>query len=126
MAIKYAVIQRPKPGDPNAPKKFCAIVQNEGEVTLRDLAEQIAQISTVSSIDTMAVLESLLQVLPDHLLNSRIVRLGDFGSFFVTLSSDGADSEDAFSTTMIKKVRVNFRPGKLIKNQMKSASFEKA
>ena len=125
MSIKYEIIQRPNPRDPNAPKKFYAIVQNEGEVTIRDLAEQIARISTVSTIDTMAVLESLLQVLPDHLLNSRIVRLGDFGSFYITLSSDGVDSEGDFTSSHIKKVRVNFRPGKLIKNKMKTANFEK-
>ena len=126
MAIKYSIIQRPKPGDPNAPKKFYAIVQNDGEISLRELAEQIAQISTVSPIDTLAVLESLLQVIPDHLLNSRIVRLGDFGSFFMTLSSDGAETEDAFTPGLIKKAKVNFRPGKLIRNMLKTASFEKA
>ncbi len=126
MAIKYAVIQRPKPGDPAAPKKFYAIVQNDGEITLRELAEQIAQISTVSPIDVLAVLESLIQVIPDHLLNSKIVRLGDLGSFFVTLSSEGTESADAFTVSQIKRARVNFRPGKLIKNQMKTATFVKA
>ena len=126
MSIKYSIIQRPKPGDPSAPKKFYAIVQNDGEISLRELAEQIAQISTVSTIDVLAVLESLIQVIPDHLLNSKIVRLGDLGSFFVTLSSDGAEKESDFTVSMIKRARVNFRPGKLIKNQIKTATFEKA
>lgn len=126
MSIKYSVIQRPKPGDPSAPRKFYAIVQNDGEVSLRELADQIASISTVSPIDTMAVLESLIQVIPNYMLNGQIVRLGELGSFFVTLSSEGADTEEAFTTSMIKRAKVNFRPGKLIKNKMKTATFEKS
>jgi len=126
MAIKYSIIQRPKPGDPTAPKKFYALIKTDGEVSLRELANQIASISTVSTIDTMAVLESLVQVIPNHLLNGRIVRLGDLGSFYVTLSSGGADTEDDFTTSLIKKANVSFRPGKLIKNKIKTATFEKA
>ena len=68
MAVKYSIMQRPKPGDASAPKKFYAVAKSDGEVTLRQLAEQIADISTVSSIDTLAVLESLLKVIPNHLL----------------------------------------------------------
>jgi len=126
MPVKYAVIERPKPGDPNAPKKFYAIAVSDGEVTLRQLADQIANISTVSPIDTLAVLESLLQVIPDHLLNGRIVRLGDFGSFRLTLESNGADSADAFNKSFIKRVRLNFRAGKEIRSALKTADYEKA
>jgi len=71
------------------------------------------------------VLESLLKVIPDHLLNGRIVRLGDFGSFRLTLASEGADTEDDFSKSMIKKVKLNFRPGKQIRNDLKTAEYEK-
>jgi predicted histone-like DNA-binding protein len=125
MAVGYSIIQRIKPGDPTAPRKFYAIAQSSGEVALRQLADQIAEISTVSSIDTLAVLESLIQVIPDHLLDGRIVRLGDFGTFRLTLSSDGADTEADFNKSLIKKVRLNFRPGKLINNSLKTAEYSK-
>jgi predicted histone-like DNA-binding protein len=125
MAVGYSIIQRIKPGDPTAPRKYYAVAQSSGEASLRNLADQIAEISTVSSIDTLAVLESLLQVIPDHLLQSRIVRLGDFGSFRLTLSSDGADTEADFNKSLIKKVRLNFRPGKLIGNSLKTAEYVK-
>jgi len=73
----------------------------------------------------LAVLESLLKVIPAHLLNGRIVRLGDFGSFRLTVTSEGADTEDHFSKSMIKKVKLNFRPGKQIRNDLKTAEYEK-
>ena len=60
MSIKFKIMERANPRDPQAAKKFYAIASSDGEVTLRQLAERIAEISTVSSIDTLAVLESLL------------------------------------------------------------------
>lgn len=60
MAIKFKMMERANPRDPQAAKKHYAIAYSDGEVTLRQLAERIAEISTVSSIDTLAVLESLL------------------------------------------------------------------
>jgi predicted histone-like DNA-binding protein len=126
MAVKYSVIQRIKPGDPSAPRKFYAIAKSSGEVTLRELADQIAQISTVSSIDTLAVLESLIEVMPAQLRDGKIVKLGDFGTFRLTLSSDGVETEEAFTKANIKKVKLNFRPGKIISKELKTVDFEKA
>ena len=88
-------------------------------------ARPLAEISTVSSIDTLAVLESLLQVLPRHLLDSKIIRLGDFGSFRISLSSSGADTAENFTKSMIKGVKLLFRPGKQITDELKQAEFVK-
>ena len=62
MAVNYSVIQRVKPGDPSAPRKYYAVAQTDGDVNLRTLANRIAEISTVSTIDTLAVLESLIRI----------------------------------------------------------------
>ena len=126
MSVPYNVVQRIKPGDPSAPRKYYAVAQTAGEASLRELSERIAEISTVSTIDTLAVLESLVQVIPSYLLNGLIVRLGDFGSFRLTLSSEGAEDEASFNKSMIKKVRINFRPGTIISNALKSVVFTKA
>ncbi len=39
-----------------------------GEVILRELANEIADISTVSTVDTMAAIESLIQLIPKNTL----------------------------------------------------------
>jgi predicted histone-like DNA-binding protein len=80
MPIKFKIMERANPRDPGAAKKHYAVAHSDGEATLRQLSERIAEISTVSSIDTLAVLESLLTVIPRYLLDGKIVRLGDFGS----------------------------------------------
>lgn len=126
MPVKYALVQRGNPQDASAAKKFYAIQQNTGTVDIRELSRIISEISTVSEIDTHAVIEALIIKVPELVADGKIVRLGDFGSFYVTLKSEGAETADEFSSSMIKKVFLRFRPGKLIKNVLKSISFEKA
>ena len=126
MAIKYGLMERIKPGDPSAPRKHYAIAQSSGDVKLRQLSKRIAEISTVSGIDTLAVLESLLSVIPEYLLDGKIVRLGDFGSFRLTLSSEGTETAETFSKDKIKSVNLNFRPGKQIRNALKTVEYEKS
>lgn len=46
-----------------------------GRKTLRQMAERISQISTVSSADTMAALEALLTTIPQELAAGNIVEL---------------------------------------------------
>ena len=125
MPVNFSVIQRIKPGDASAPRKYYAIAKTRGETELRELANDVAEISTVSTIDTLAVLEGLLTVLPKKLLNGEIVRLGEFGDFRLNISSEGVETEGDFSTNNIKGVKLNFRPGKLIKTALKTVEYKK-
>lgn len=96
-----------------------------GEVTPRQLAKEIASISTVSEVDTMAMIEALLQLIPKHIAEGEIVRLGDFGSFSVQLTSDGAETEASFNATLMDRPKITFRPGREIKNVLSTIKFEK-
>ena len=125
MAIKYHLVQRGNPAIPTDPKKFYAIAASKGDITLRELSAEIAEISTVSIVDTTAVIESLLQLIPRHLLKGEIVRLGEFGSFNVRVSSEGADTEDAFTKDMINGIKLFFRPGKVLKKALVDVEYEK-
>jgi len=112
MPVEYVLVERGNPQDPAAAKKFYAMAKSHGSVTLRQLSREIADISTVSPIDTLAVLEALLLLIPKHIADGRIVRLGDFGSFSLTLSSGGADTEETFRHELIRSNHIRFRPGK--------------
>ena len=125
MAIKYKLVQKVNPAKPTDPKKFYANLVTRGEVSLRELAKEIATISTVSSPDVMAVIESLLQVIPKHLAQAEIVRLGEFGSYSVRISSEGADSEQSFNSSIIKGLNLNFRPGKEVEHVLQNITYEK-
>jgi predicted histone-like DNA-binding protein len=125
MAVKYTVVARGKPGDPEAPKKYHPMVKSTGKTTLRDLAERIAEISTVSSVDVVAVLEALLTIIPRELADGNIVNLGDFGTFRLRVRSTGSDSEEEVTARNIIQAFARFRPGKRFKKTLDNASFEK-
>lgn len=126
MSIEYTLVERGKPGAaPSAPKKFYAQAVSSGETTVRSLAQRISDISTVSTVDVMAVLEAFFQTVPRELADGRIVRFGDFGSFRVTLRGEGADTEQAFTRSLITDVNVSFSPGKLFDQAMQAADLRR-
>lgn len=126
MSAKYNVVARGNPQNPEAPKKYYASFTSSGKITIRQLAEQIANISTVSSIDTLAVLEAFLQVLPKELANGNIVNLGEFGSFRLTIKSEGSETPEAVTVHNITRVTSQFRPSKEFKKVIENTEFKKA
>jgi predicted histone-like DNA-binding protein len=125
MSAKYNVVARGNPQKPEDPKKYYANYVSSGRVNFRQLANQIAQISTVSSIDTLAVLEALLQVLPQQLADGKIVDLGEFGTFKLRIKSDGSDTPEAVNAKNITKIMPQFAPRKAFKLVIENTEFTK-
>jgi predicted histone-like DNA-binding protein len=98
----------------------------QGVTDVRELVDRISDLSTVTSIDTLAVLEALLKVIPKELSNGRIVRLGDLGTFRLTLKSEGSDQSENFNNSLIKGTNLIFRAGKLFRNVLNTVTFAKA
>jgi len=126
MSAKYNVIARGNPGDPAAPKKHYPSIKSTGRVTLRQLSKQAAELSTISAGDIMASLEAFLSIIPRELGNGNIVELGDFGSFWLRIQTEGAEMADAVTSRNIKKVLPRFTPGKEFKQAIANIDFEKA
>lgn len=126
MAITYVLTQRGNPSNPEAPKKIYALAKSREELTFRKLSKEIAENSTtVSDTDVLAVLNDLTKVLKRHLANGEIVRFGDFGSFQIAITSEGADTEAKFNTSLIKGGKVTFRPGVDLKEMLAALKYEK-
>ena len=126
MSVKYNVVQRGNPSNAEAPKKFYPSIESSGRKTLRQMAERIAQISTVSSADTMAVLEALLTTIPQELAAGNIVELGDFGNFWLRGDSEGTETAADVRASSIKGVLPRFNAGKEFKKVLDVIEFEKA
>jgi predicted histone-like DNA-binding protein len=112
MSVTYKALPKVNPQNPAAAPKYYAQVVTSGEITLRQLAKMISEVATVKTADTMAVLEGLLNVVPMVLADGKIVRLGDFGSFNLQVSSDGAATPDELTRNQINKISVKFRAAK--------------
>jgi len=126
MTVKFNAVERGNPANAAAPKKFYPSIQSSGRMSLRELAKEISSISTVSSTDTLAVLEALLTIIPKELSKGNIVELGDFGSFWLRSGAEGADTAEAVRGNQITKVLPRFNPGKEFKKTLDAIEFEKA
>ena len=127
MAVRYKLVEKNNPRNPQAPKKWYAMAKSAGEFTFRKLSKEIAEGSTtVSDTDVLAVLNDLTKVLRRHLENGEIVRFGDFGSFQISIGSEGAETKKQFHHSMIKSSKVIFRPGIDLKEMKNNLKFEKS
>ena len=126
MAVQYVTIARGNPQDPAAPKKYYAQAKGRSVLTFRNLSREIAEGSTtVSDTDVLAVLNDLIKILKRHLSNGEIVRLGDFGTFQVSLSSEGSETEAKFHSSLIRNPKVSFRPGIDLREMIATLKYER-
>jgi predicted histone-like DNA-binding protein len=95
-------------------------------LTVRQLAQRAAQISTLSPVDTAAAIEALLVIIPQALAEGNIVELGAFGSFRLTAKAEGADQAQEVTKQQIRRVTARFTPGKEFKQALTAITFEKA
>ena len=115
MSVNYSLAHMSsEPGNPDAPKKWYAKAQASGEVTLDEMAEDIAYATTLTDADVLAAIRAFIKQLNKHLANGKIVRAENLGSFQLQIQSTGADTEEDFTTANITGVSIQFRPGKTV------------
>jgi len=125
MPVKFTTTPKKDPRNLEADPKYYAIVKSDGRVDTIGVAKSINSMSTVSNADTVAVLEAFLHVVPEKLSDGKIVELGDFGSFRVSVSSEGADLPEDVTARNITGSKVIFKPGKRFKQMLATMEFQK-
>jgi predicted histone-like DNA-binding protein len=125
MSIKFNIVERGRPGNNEAPKKYYPSIQSTGRVSLRDLAERASDMSTLSTADMMAAIEALLTIIPEELANGKIVELGDFGNFWLRFSAEGVEDPAKVKGDQITTLIPRFNPGKRFKQVLYTVKFEK-
>ena len=124
-SVTYSVVPRRNPSEKGTPPKYYAQAQARGDVSLRDMAERIQSTCTVHKSDVYAVLVALEDVVADAIQNGEIVRLGDLCTLQVSLSGKGDLTEEDYTTDLIKRAKINFRPGTVLANALASLTFSK-
>ena len=127
MAVKYKLVQRKDMSEDAGPgsKLYYATAVSAGEMTLEELCEDIAESSTVTSADVKAVLDRLGWILSKNLKAGRIVQVGELGNFRMTLGSSGVSTIEEFNTSLIRKPKVVFYPGKRLQETRSLATIER-
>ena len=115
MPINYSVNPRRNPSEKGTPPKFYAKVQTRGTVNFDSLAEDIAYATTLTDGDVSNVLRALVKQIKKHLADGKIVSLDALGTFQFQISGKGALTEKDYNTSLIEKVRIQYRPGRLVR-----------
>ena len=122
--INYSVTMMANPMKPEEAKKAYARAQVTEIYDFAHFAKYVADHnSKYDEEDVMAVLIAVARRIRECLLNGRKVRLGHLGDIWLTLSSTGAESKDAFTVDNIKVVKALFTPGDYLQGLRKEAQF---
>ena len=124
-SVTYSVSPRINPRDKEAAPKFYAQAQARGDVNIREMAARFQSTFTVTKADVYAVLVALEDVIVEALQNGEIVRLGELGTFQLSLSGKGAVTEEDYNTSLIKRAKINFRPGLTLAGMLGKLQFSK-
>lgn len=88
-----------------------------------EVAELIADETTLNPMEAQMAIRQLRKVVQRLLLDGKSVKLGNWGTFNVTLNTEGADTKDALTARNVKMVNINFQPGTELKAAMQRADF---
>jgi predicted histone-like DNA-binding protein len=123
MSIKLKKIQRRNPQDA-AKSKWYLTQESSGNVSTKAIAKEIEGRSSLSLGDVQSVLSNLVEVMPVFLKLGESVKLEGFGTFRVSVTSDGVSSPDELNVHNVKGVKLVFAPSVDLKRQFNDISFE--
>ena len=123
MAITYKVCKCRNPKAPDTPY-FKATAVKTSNYDFNDLAEDIADGTTVTKADCMAVFTAMKPKIKKELLAGRRVVLSELGSFHISLqgksyNAETMQDEEFKPAEYIKGSRIVFRPEAVLNRELK-------
>jgi len=115
MSIPYSLRVHKNPRTQQ--KKAYAYAVVNTKPTARDVIKSLVASTTITAADAAAVIEGYMDEVIRRLKNGEAVHLGELGTLYPTLKSEGALKAENFNAAMIRSANVRFRPGKLIKEE---------
>jgi predicted histone-like DNA-binding protein len=93
-------------------------------VGIQQIAKEIEGRSALSLGDVQSVLSNLVEVLPIFLKLGQSVNLEGFGSFRVSVSSEGTATPEELTARNVKGVKLVFLPSTGLKRSLEDITFE--
>ncbi|MDR2897705.1 MAG: HU family DNA-binding protein [Spirochaetaceae bacterium] len=123
MSIKLRKIQRKNPVNPDVVKWYFT-QEKSGTVGMKDIANEIAKRSSMSVGDVQAVLTTLVDSMPLYLKLGQTIKLEGFGSFRISVTSEGMETPEELGTHHVKGTKLLFQPSTNLKRDLTDISFE--
>jgi predicted histone-like DNA-binding protein len=123
MSVKYRVIRIRNPFRKAEEGKFYPVPVSKGKATLEEVATTVSQKTALSTTDVIATIDALLHAIPEYLSAGYILDFGSFGTFRIFFESTGSETKEKVNAGNIKSVKLNFRPGKRLKENLEKTKF---
>lgn len=123
--IKYVIRAKKNPIARSV--KYYPQIAPTTPVTLAQIVKRIEKRSTVSSADVKAVLDALQYEVIEALQNGNSVRLGDLGSFRLSIKANGSTTSDEARRTganAIKAINVQFTKSTAMRDALSPSGVE--
>jgi predicted histone-like DNA-binding protein len=123
--MKYKLRERRNPSNPTAPHTWHVSPVSSGKSSIKDFAKLLAEKSSLDPKEVEVVLNDFFDELPNFLKDGKNVKLGNFGSVRLGVTSKGVANKDDFSDATATTVRVVFAPCKDLKQSLASTPLER-
>ena len=114
----------PNPIHPEKGSLAYAKAQVNEVMSFRKFVQHIADHGGYTRGKVKGVLSDMCTCLVEMLLEGKKIQLDELGDFWISLSSDGAESCEKFTANNIKAVNIVFTPGVDFENLLSKAEFE--
>jgi predicted histone-like DNA-binding protein len=124
MSIKLKKLQRINPQNLEDDRKWYLVQERSGSVGLAEIAKEIADRSSLTFGDVQNVLRNLLEVLPTYIRLGQTIHLEGFGSFHISVTSNGKATPEELTVHDVRNTRLIFTPSVEMKKSIEGLSFE--
>lgn len=123
--IDFSVYLQSNHLNPEQPEKAYAKAQVRELMTFDKFVAHIAEHNAAYSRGTVkGVISDMCVCLVEMLIAGNKVEMGELGSFWISLSSEGAEDCKSFTVDHIKEVNIVFTPGTDFENLRSKAEFK--
>ncbi|MDR2424765.1 MAG: HU family DNA-binding protein [Prevotellaceae bacterium] len=123
MSLFYKKIQRSNPLN-RAIVKWYPVLKSIGILKTKELAKLMSDETTMNPKETEMAIYELVKILKRELKEGKTVSIDDFGTFILTASTTGEETEEAVSAGNISGLNLRFRPNADFKTEISKAEVK--
>lgn len=121
--MKFVVCPRSNPLN-RTEIKYYLIAKTLGNVDLDKICQEISLSSSLTRGDVSNTIMSFLDTIPKYLKMGFSVKLGELGSFRLSIRSEGSESIEDVSSAKVKKISLIFVPSTQLKKEISDTPVE--
>ncbi|MDL2223451.1 hypothetical protein LJB98_05070 [Bacteroidales bacterium OttesenSCG-928-M11] len=122
--MKYVVIPRKNPQNWSAAPLYYLTTRSLGVVKLEQITNEIALATSLTRGDVANTIQSLLDCIPKYMKMGYSVKLGEFGTYRLTLNSFGSEDPEDAKPTKVKRIGIGFYPSTQLRKDIQDTPLE--